>query len=349
MDSWAERYVDEQVDRAWLKLRMALAARFEAGLDEGDMEPIDFTSATGELLSVNVAEDHVVILAGDSVVVSENVDEAAYSVYEILHDEWQVIHPIFLETPLIEVPSVEVHPIVVSVPLLGRADTRETLQTWVVSTFQETCDELIKVAPNDDIGWLGEAGAAATVSIRDQNWIEVWSVLATQVSFKKASRVVKQLSRQYTGVSFSLHRDTLVMSRMVDAGPFVPQHLTDALSMHLDLAMKLAWVRESVLRKRVKRERDLVVPPELIALLPSANRLHSGALADLVVCSAAGSDTVLEAWRTVARRESRRAHTRPRGPDDPQRVNYRLRMGWMRLGRAIDYALETQGSVEDVA
>jgi len=36
----------------------------------------------------------------------------------------------------------------------------------------------------------------------------------------------------------------LVMSRMVDADPFVPDHLTDALSMHLDLTAKLAWVRE---------------------------------------------------------------------------------------------------------
>ena len=43
------------------------------------MEPIDFTVGDGGVPDrVNVDEDHVVILAGDCVVVSDNVDEAAY-------------------------------------------------------------------------------------------------------------------------------------------------------------------------------------------------------------------------------------------------------------------------------
>lgn len=348
MTSWSEHYVDRQVDKAWLGLRMNLAERFEAGLASGAMVPIDITAPTGETLSVNLVDDQVVVMAGDSVVVTENVDEAAYAVYEILHENWQVTHPVFLDSSAVEIPCIDDNPAGTVVPTLGTADSKATLQAWVVTTFQESCDEPLRVRPSGDIGWRGLRGTAATVSVRDEHWIEVWSVLATEVGFKKARKVAERLSRRYTGVNFSFRRDMIVMSRMVDAGPFVPQHLTDALAMHLDLATKLSWVQEAVLRKRVKAAREQAVPGELMALLPSANRVATAALANQVG-AAAGSSATLQAWREVCRRERRRARRLPRGADDPHRVNYRLRMGWTRLGRAIDVALELHGEVGDVA
>lgn len=348
MAGWGEKYVDGQIDRAWIDLRLALADRFEAALALGDMEPIDFTTAAGETLSVNLAEDHVVIVAGDSVVVSDNVDEAAYTVYKVLHDQWQVIHPVFLDSPVVEVPAVQDNPIGGPVPLLGRASSRDVLQHWVVSAFEEACGEPVKVAPNGDIGWLGQSSAAATVSVRDQNWIEVWSVLATEVSFKRARKVIERLSRRYPAVSFSLRRDVLVMSRMVDAGPFVAEHLMDALSMHLDLCQKLAWVREVAARKRVNHERAETVPAELLALLPSAGRVSTSVLAQRLAASA-DSTLTLESWRRVCRREWHKARQLPAGPDDPERLNHRLRVGWQRLGRAVAVALDSRRDDRDAA
>lgn len=348
MGSWEAQFVDRQVGKAWRAFRLDLADRFVAGLASGAMDPIDFTAATGQTLTVSVDEEHVILLAGDSVVVSDNFDEAAYAVYETLHDDWQVVHPVFLDSAVVQVPSIDDHQIVTLVPPLSRADTEETLQAWAVVTFQETSDEPLKVCPNGDISWRGHRGVVATVSVRDHNWIEIWSVLATQASLEKARKVVEKLSRRYTGLNFSLRRDTVVMSRLVDAGPFVPEHLTDALVMHLDLATRLSWVQESVLRKRVKRRRESTFPPDLFSLLPSATRLRPVALAR-VVGSAAGSPAVLETWRQVARREYRKARALPRGASDPQRVHDRLRVGWLRLVRAIDSALEAEGTVGEVA
>ena len=61
------------------------------------------------------------------------------------------------------------------------------------------------------------------------------------------------------------------------------------------------------------------------------------------------STAMLEAWREVCRREWRKARLLPRGADDPQRLNHRLRTGWMRLGRAVGLALEARGQIGDVA
>jgi hypothetical protein len=119
------------VDRAWLDLRLRLADRIAEGLVNGRMEPLDITAATGETLSVSIADDCVVVEAGHEVHSTENVDEAAHEVFQVLHDEWQVVHPVFLDTELVEVPAVKDNDIKVAVPMLDRADSREQLHAWL--------------------------------------------------------------------------------------------------------------------------------------------------------------------------------------------------------------------------
>ena len=198
MGSWSEQYVDAQVDRAWLELRMDLAERFAAGMAAGEMEPIDFFTETGECLSIEVDAEQVIIIGEGHVVFSTNVDEAAYRVYEILHEEWQVVHPVFLDSDVVDVPAVEDNPTGAEVPTLGCADSKETLQAWVEATFQSLLDEPLRVHPDGAILWRRRRGLRPVfVNVRDQHWVEVWTVLATQVSFSKARRAIEKLSRRW--------------------------------------------------------------------------------------------------------------------------------------------------------
>jgi hypothetical protein len=346
--SWAEQYVDGTIERAWLELRLDLAERFAAILAGGEPASIELTTDAGRTLFVTVAEGHVVVGTGADVELSENVDEAAHAVYRILHEEWQVLHPVFLDSEAVVVPHVEEAPIVPVVPVLGRADSTATLQSWVETTLQEPIAEPLRVRPNGEIAWA-RGGARAVVSVRNRHWVEVWTVLATQVSFGKARAEIERLSRQYVGVSFVLRQDRLVMSRMVDASPFVPAHLHDALRLQLDLAGRLTGLQATLLRKRARQAQAAVVPPELVALLPSASRVPTSALV-AEVRTRAGSTSTLRAWREVARREWRAARALPRGTDDPLGLSRRARISWMVLVRALDLALGAAGDdTQDVA
>lgn len=102
-DTWEAWFVDKQMGRAWLDLRMHLADRLADAHATGDMEPIDISTATGETLTVNVEDEQVVIIAGEDIYTTDNVDEAAYTVFQVLHVDWQVVHPVFLDSQIVNV------------------------------------------------------------------------------------------------------------------------------------------------------------------------------------------------------------------------------------------------------
>lgn len=346
MSDWAEQYVDKQVENAWRVLRRDLADRFAVGVETGEMDDIDITTPDGRMLSIQVDEDVVVLMADDYFQVTANVDEAAYDACRLLQDDWQVIHPTFLNSEVIDVPTIDDNPIEARVPVLGQAETRDELHGWVVASFNDGRDEPIVVAPNGDIVWGSEQDRAVNVSVRTNCWIEVWTVIAAQVSFKKAHRVIDRLSRKHQPVKFALHQDRIIASRVLDAGPFVPQHLFDALGMHLKLVDELDWVADKVLRKRTREAKRRIAgprprpPAELLGLLPAARSLTASGLAD-AVRTAAGSQAALEAWLPLASHEWSAAQRLPRdAAADPYRVNARLLSAWRRLYRAIKTALE---------
>lgn len=255
-DAWAARFVDTQMDQAWLDLRLRLADRVAAGIADGDMDPIDISTATGETLTVNVDDEHVVIIAGDDVYTTENVDKAAYAVFRVLHDDWRVIHPAFLDSEIVDVPAIDDYPAKVVVPVFGKADSTEQLQEWVVATFSEDRSEPLKMGPEGEIWWRTPRGNSVVVKVRNEGRIEIRAVLARQVGFRKAHQEIDRLSRQYFGLKFFLIQDNLVMSQIVIAHPFCGEQLSDALRTFIVNTDELGWVAEKVLRKRVKAERD---------------------------------------------------------------------------------------------
>jgi hypothetical protein len=355
MTSWGEKYVDESIERAWLALRLQLADRLADALAAEDTRPIPFTAPGGGTITVLVDGGQVVILDGDSAEITDNVDEAAYTVYEILREDWEVIHPAFLDSPLVDAPDIDDHPAGTTDPTLGTAESQEVLQAWVEATLQEITDETLRVAPDGSVAWRTH-GSPVIVRVRDRHWIEIWVALAWDVDAETARRLAHRLSRRHVAINFARRDGALIASRMVDAGPFAPRHVKDALRLHLQLAEELRWVqrearrmsgrdRKKGRRKGAKARRP--VPPELVALLPSANRISSAALADEVRDRAGGDRSVLEAWREVARAEWV-AVRRSRRDDDPDQVIRRLGSAWLRLSRAIDAALE-QGKRREAA
>lgn len=261
-DSWAEQFVDTQVGRAWLDLRMHLADRFAAGLATGDMEPIDISTATGETLTVDVDVEQVVIIAGEEIYTTDNVDEAAYAVFQVLHDDWQVVHPVFLDSLVVDAPAIPDNPIEVAATVLGKAASTAQLQAWVVAAFSERRTEPLKVAPNGNIHWRTKAGHRVTVTVSNAGRVEFLTVLGRNVGFKKARKVIDELNRKYCGLKFFLVRDTLLMSQVVVAYPFAGDQLHAALRTFLSDTDSLGWVADRVLRKRVKDDRAKVVELE---------------------------------------------------------------------------------------
>lgn len=343
--TWAERYVDRTLERRWLDLRVELADRLAAGLDGAWDRPITFERTDGEVLDVDIFDEAIVLGHGDLPEAYDNVDEAAHRAYEILHQEWAVIDPAFLTSELTETPPEADGGATVVVPALGKAQSREQLQAWVEATFQADLDGPLAVGSNGDLPWTGPNGARVVVSVRNQYFVEVWAILAERVSFKKAHRVIDQLDRKHPAVRFHLDQDTLVMSRVLDASPFVPEHLTDALSLHLELAGELSWVRPKVLRKRARTEQEATVPRELVAVLPTAYRVSLARLV-AVLGEAAGDTSTLRTWLEVARRERRAARDLPRGEDDVHGMGRRARWAWLRVERALTQAITVQEQEE---
>lgn len=121
-----------------------------------------------------------------------------------------MVHPTSLQSELVSLPDVEAPP-TVRVPVLGRAESREQLPSWVIAVFQEGHAVPIKLTSNGDIAWCNQTGSGVVVSVRNQWWIEVWAVLARQVSFNKARKLMHRLSQRYAGVQFHLRQDTLLL------------------------------------------------------------------------------------------------------------------------------------------
>ena len=254
--SWGERFVDRQVGEAWLDLRLELAQRFEQGIAEHGMDPLDISTPTGETLTVEVDEDDgcLVVIAGDEVQAFTNVDEAAYAVACILRDDWQVIHPVFLECELVESPSIDDNPIRPTAPVLAKAASREQLQEWVVAAFNEGRNTPVKVA-GGAIFWRTRGGNRVAVRVHNAGRIELVAVVARGVGFKKAHRVMDKLSRQFFALKFFLLRDNLVVSQIIVAHPFCPEQLTHALGVFVNNMDSLGWVQEKVESNRAAADR----------------------------------------------------------------------------------------------
>jgi hypothetical protein len=93
---------DKQLNQAWFGFRMQLASSFADEVEVGQYGLHEITTEAGKSLSIEVDDRGDVVIDGDECIWYPNIHEAAHRVYEILHEEWQTIHPAFVTTDLIE-------------------------------------------------------------------------------------------------------------------------------------------------------------------------------------------------------------------------------------------------------
>ena len=287
--------IDAAADRAWLDFRVALADRLLAETYAG---PIDISAPDDRTLTAGRASRQIVVSFDGTVTRFDSVDEAAHFAYRTLHEQWGVVHPQFLTTDLVAKHGVvdETHAKVA--PATGTASTSDELLDWMVATFNQGRDEPVQVSPRGLVRWLigpGGPGGPVICGVLNESSIEFSYVVARDVGLTKARRMIEVLSERHAAMKFTLDQDTLVMSYVLTADPFVPALLTNALTTFVSLARRLDWVQAKVLRKRAR-----VFLAELAAL--------EDALEEARDAVQAAEDRAAEAQRkaSAARRDANR-------------------------------------------
>ncbi len=92
---------DKQLNQAWFGFRMQLASSFADEVEVGQYGLHEIATDAGKSLLIEVDDWGVVVIDGDECIWYLNIHEAAHRIYEILHKEWQTIHPAFVTTDLI--------------------------------------------------------------------------------------------------------------------------------------------------------------------------------------------------------------------------------------------------------
>lgn len=284
--------IDAAADRAWLDFRVALADRLLAETYAG---PIDISAPDDRTLTAGRASGQIVVSSVDMDTQFDSVDEAAHFAYRTLHEQWGVVHPQFLTTDLVAKHGVvdETHAKVA--PATGTASTSDELLDWMVATFNQGRDEPVRVSSAGQVRWRIGLGDRVIARVIDATSIEFSWTVAFDVSLKKARKWIDLLSERHPAMKFALEQDTLVMSYVLVADPFVPALLTNALTKFVSDARRLDWVQAKVLRKRAR-----VFLAELAAL--------EDALEEARDAVQAAEDRAAEAQRkaSAARRDANR-------------------------------------------
>lgn len=286
----------------------------------------------------------------------DEVDRLAHAAATVLRDVWGVVSPAFLSVEVFSPgddaeilawddaepiePEQEAEP----APEIGRAGSREELQALVEAMMQEIVTAPLKVAPGGRIHMRGQGGPV-TVRVRDTSLVEVVTVLAREVRFKRAHREADRLSRRFRHVRFFLERDVLLAVVPVPASPLVAEHLHDAVNHLLRLRTILSGLDE-----RLKRRRATVpspVPPadaDLTALAGAATRMRATDLVE-ALRRAAGDLATVERWIAVARHERATALAAGRDADETLRsAHLRQWRRWRRVHSALAVVREELGS-----
>lgn len=275
------------------------------------------------------------------------VDRLAHAVAFVLHDLWGVVSPAFLDVET--QGEFEAHLLPASqddpqqppsavVPRVARTATVEELQRLVEAVMQEEVEAPLKVSSDGSIRMRG-VGGPVVVRVRGHHLVEVVTVLATRVRFKKAHREIDRLSRRHRHVRFFLQRDTLFAVIGVDASPLVAEHLHAAVSRLLFLRTRVVDLDEGLKKRRLPEtlsEADHVPDPLLSVIAADAGRMEAEALAEVLRVTLT-DEKQSAAWRAEARRACSRALAATRAAEGPmQRVHLNDWRRWRKVVTAIE-------------
>lgn len=276
--------------------------------------PVWDVDSTGDIIEVEDGPGYARTLP------TEDVDEIVADVAWLLRDHWGVVSPSFLtvetlagaEADLVERHEDDEPAATAALPALVRPADRDDLIQWAALTLGQHMESVPEPDADGDLVVHSEEGATVVVSPRTHR-LEVWTVLARGVEERSVRGAIRRLQRRYPFHRFFLAEDRLVALWTVDAGPFVPEHLTDAVSLTLRLAEKVA----ADLQARYGRDRDRT-DPLLEAISHSAGRMPSADLVAVLLDALDDDVDRADAWQRQAQAcrasSRRRAEAEPAGP-----------------------------------
>lgn len=258
----------------------------------------------------------------------DDVDRLAHAASTVLHEVWGVVSPAFLSAEVVsphddgeileweaserapapETADPEPGP---GTTEIAWSSSPEEQQALLEEMMQAMVSAPLKVAPDGSIRMRGKGGVV-TVRVRDKSLVEVVTVLAREVRFKRAHREADRLSRRFRHVRFFLERDALVATIAVKSSPLVAEHLHDAVNHLLRLRIELADLDGRLKRRRAgvaaRSTASSLSPadPRLASLAGEAGRVSTAELVDMLDAASLDLATV-ERWIEVAHRESRAA------------------------------------------
>ncbi|WP_257727218.1 hypothetical protein [Aeromicrobium sp. 50.2.37] len=268
----------------------------------------------------------------------DDVDRLAHAASTVLHEVWGVVSPAFLSAEVVSphddgeileweasehVPAAETADPEPSpgTTEIAWSSSPEEQQALLEEMMQAMVSAPLKVAPDGSIRMRGKGGVV-TVRVRDKSLVEVVTVLAREVRFKRAHREADRLSRRFRHVRFFLERDMLLATVPVEASPLVAEHLHDAVNHLLRLRVQLADLDTRLKRRRAKTpepaQEPVLIPavdPTLSVLAGDAGDASAEELVEMFREVAPNLETV-ERWIETAHRESRAALTAGRRADE---------------------------------
>ena len=272
---------------------------------------------------------------------AEEVDRAAHFACVVLHEMWETVHPSFIDVDgdieLFDAPA----PIAMAnteLPAVVHPSSIDALRKAVDAALLPEIGNPPQHDEDGDIPISIEPGGTAWVSVRAEEAVEVWTILASDVNHKKALRQINRLSRKYPFHRFFVFRDCLMASAVVTADPFAPNHLIRALNGTMYILAHHHDLDEKLRRTRAT-ESTVIAEPGLMNLFVSGRRLDTAELVESAVHLAGGSRETLEAWRSTAVSARNEAKHVIEEDGDVNGVRRRTASSWRRVIRAINLAL----------
>jgi hypothetical protein len=290
----------------------------------------------------------------------DDVDRLAHAATIVLQELWGVVSPAFLsleafapdgEDDVLAWASADddVPTATLPTPVVGivRASSVEDLQANVEAMVQEMVVGPLLISTDGAMRVQGPGGHV-DIRVRDLNLVEVITILAREVGFKRAHRHMDRLSHLHREVRFFLERDTLVATVAVPASPLAADHLRDAVG----LLLRIHEIRPELDLSLKRRRAKVLVPlhgsaptPDsaLLAIAGDALTLGTKGLVVMLGATAADRET-LDRWTEAARWEWKKALHAVQAAKEPAREAHRNQSRrWMLVVSALHSLLGSDG------
>lgn len=262
--NWSEKYVDDQINKAWFEFKLGLAnyldqsptspvRRFEIEKTDESEENlirladhvlIDFIAPDGRTVTVAVHDPMIdqgkIRIEADgepNPILTRNVDEAAHLVVEILVGTWQVPHPSFLTS--------ENHPELLPKPIgeeaaklapeIGHSESPQLINAWITSAVREVPGVKMDDPSDDRLKGHGASEIRFEITQSSVGFIEIATLVLEDIGALDFREWANQAETVKLPVTFFLKEKALWMKTVQFVVPFVKDHIQNMVFLQINL------------------------------------------------------------------------------------------------------------------